>query len=343
MEWMNQVHGEPLSWLLEEDLEFPAVRYCAMRDLLDYEPDDPRLVAARDAAMHSGTIPAILDAQEPEGYWVKPGAGYSPKYQGTVWQIIFLAQMGADGDNPIVRKGCDYVLNNNRSSWGSFSYNASLAGMIHCLEGNLCSALVDLGFLGDERLDEALEWMARSVTGEGIAPAEERNAPMHYYLSGNCAPGFACSANNRLPCAWGAVKVMLALGKVPQSLRTGNIKSAIEVGREFLLSRDPAVADYPMGYKDTPSRSWFQFGFPLGYVADVLQTLEALVGLGCGEDVRLTPALDMLLSKQDEQGRWKMEYSYNGKMWSDIENKGKPSKWVTLRALRVLKAASQPA
>ena len=47
-----------------------------------------------------------------------------------------------------------------------------------------------------------------------------------------------------------------------------------------------------------------------------------------------------MLSKQDAAGRWKMEYTYNGKTWADIEEKGKPSKWVTLRALCVLKAAS---
>jgi hypothetical protein len=339
MEWMKHINGEPLSWLLEEDLEYPGVRYCAMRDLLDYDPEDSRLVAARDAAMHSGTITAILDAQQPEGYWVKPGAGYSPKYRGTVWQIIFLGQMGADGDHPVVKRGCDYLLEHSRSDRGGFSANATLAGMIQCLQGNLCSALIDLGHLGDERLDGALDWMARSVTGEGIAPAQERNAEVRYYLSGNCAPGFACSANNQLPCAWGAVKVMLALGKVPESHRTGNIKAAIDLGREFLLSRDPAAADYPMGYKDAPSRSWFQFGFPLGYVCDILQTLEALVGVGVGADTRLTPALEMLLSKQDDYGRWKMEYSYNSKMWSNIEKKGQPSKWVTLRALRVLKVA----
>jgi hypothetical protein len=50
--------------------------------------------------------------------------------------------------------------------------------------------------------------------------------------------------------------------------------------------------------------------------------------------------LRLVLSKQDAAGRWKMEYTYNGKTWADIEEKGKPSKWVTLRALCVLKAAS---
>ena len=130
---------------------------------------------------------------------------------------------------------------------------------------------------------------------------------------------------------------MLALGKVPEAARTPAIHAAIATGSEFLLSRDPAVADYPMGYADKPSQSWFRFGYPIAYVTDVLQTLEVLTALGYGGDARLRPALDLLLSKRDKQGRWRMEYSYNGKMWVDVERKGEPSKWVTLRALRVLK------
>jgi hypothetical protein len=134
---------------------------------------------------------------------------------------------------------------------------------------------------------------------------------------------------------------MLALSKVPEGYRTDAIHRAIENGITFLLSRNPAVADYPMGYSTKPNLSWFKFGFPVFYVTDVLQNLEVLTALGLGGDERLTPALELLLSKQDAQGRWKMEYTYNGKMWVDIEEKGKPSKWVTLRAMRVLKRASK--
>jgi hypothetical protein len=209
--------------------------------------------------------------------------------------------------------------------------------MIHCLQGNLAAALIDLGWWGDERLDTTLDWLARSVTGQGIASADQRDAPVRYYRSGNSAPGFACSANNHLPCAWGAVKAMLALSKVPQDDRTPAIQAAIDLGIEFLLGRDPAVADYPMGYATKPSRSWFHFGYPIGYVTDMLQNLEVLAALGYGGDPRLKPALGLVLSKQDGQGRWKLDYTYNGKTWADVEQKGRVSKWVTLRALRVLK------
>ncbi len=106
---------------------------------------------------------------------------------------------------------------------------------------------------------------------------------------------------------------------------------------EFLLSRDLAKADYPAWQRI--SGEWFKFGFPLSYTADVLEALLALAEAGYARDKRLQNAYDRVLSKRDADGRWAMKHSLNGKMWADIEVKGKPSKWVTLRALRVLQAA----
>jgi hypothetical protein len=336
MEQLLERDKAAMDWLLEDDARNPGPRYYALRELLDKPEDDPEVTAAQAAVMESGPVPAILEAQDPAGFWVEPGPGYYPKYRGTVWQIIFLAQLGAGGRDPRVRAGSDYVLEHSRSKHGGFSMNGAPSGMIHCLQGNLGASLIDLGRLGDERLDEALEWLARSITGRDIAPATERKAPVRYLRSGNSGPGFPCSANNHLPCAWGAVKAMLALSKVPETSRSPAVQEAIEVGAAFLLSRDPAAADYPMGYSKKPNRSWFKFGYPVGYVTDVLQNLELLTALGYGGDPRLEAGLALLRSKQDERGHWPMEYTYNGKTWIDVEEKGKPSKWVTLRALRVL-------
>jgi hypothetical protein len=342
MTWDGALKGDPLPWLLEPDPANPGVRFFALTELLGRPASDPEVRQARAAVMETGPVLAILQAQDSEGFWVEPGPGYYPKYTGTVWAMIFLAQLGADGGDTRVQAGCEYVLDHTRSGYGGLSADGRPGGMIHCLQGNLGAALIDLGWLGDPRLEDALDWLARSVIGQGIEPAESRQAPVRFYRSGNSAPGFACSANNHLPCAWGAVKAMLALSKIPEGERSPAVQSAIDAGSTFLLGRDPAVADYPMGYADKPSRSWFRFGYPMGYVTDVLQNLEVLTALGHGGDPRLKPALDLMLSKQDRQGRWALEYTYNGKTWVDVEEKGAPSKWVTLRALRVLKRVSSP-
>jgi hypothetical protein len=324
-----------LDWLMEKS--DPGVRFFALRDLMGAPSNDPDVVAARRATVRSSPVKEILDAMEPEGFWVKPGPGYSPKYTGTMWQVIFLGQFGADPENKKVRLAGNYVLDHSRSERGGFSASATAGGLVQCLQGNLVASLLELGFAEDKRLKEAMTWLARSVTGEGIAPSSDKEADVRYLRSANSGPGFECSANRWLPCAWGAIPTMDALSRVPPRARTPSIRRAMEAGADFLLSRDPAVADYPMGWTTKPNGSWFKFGYPMGYVTDVLRNLEVLVRLGLGKDPRLANAREMLLAKRDAQGRWPLEYSYAGKSWFDLGQKKKSSKWVTLRALRVLK------
>jgi hypothetical protein len=287
--------------------------------------------------MRSEPIRPILEAQNPAGWWVKPGGGYSPKYTGTVWELIFLDQLGADADDPRIQRACDYVLDHALTSSGGFGASGTMGDgppppsrAIHCVNGNLMRALIGFGRIDDDRVQDAVEWAARAVTGEGVD---------RYYASGTSGPGFACAANEKRPCAWGAVKELLGLSRIPQSKRSQLVSAATDQGVEFLLSRDPAVADYPMPSRDAkPSSSWFKLGFPVGYVTDVLQNLEALAELGHAKDPRLGHALRWLQVHQDE-GRWTNRYAYNGKTVVDIEHQGQPSKWVTLRACTVLRAA----
>ena len=71
----------------------------------------------------------------------------------------------------------------------------------------------------------------------------------------------------------------------------------------------------------------------------MLQIVEALAAVGYGHDKRLANAVTLIRDKQDDQGRWPLEYDYAGKTWGDFGRKQQPNKWVTLRALRALKAA----
>lgn len=335
MSWQDQLRGDSISWLLEA--KTPEVRHLALRDLLDCPPGDSERRAASKAAHTKGAIAPILAKMEEAGYWVEPGPGYNPKYRSTVWSIILLAQLGASvtGDERIAR-ACSYLVDHAMTAGGQFTATGAPSGTVDCLQGNLIWALLELGY-EDARLGQAFEWMARSDTGDGIAPMEDRQAKVRYY-AGKCGPGFACGANNKLPCAWGCVKVLLAMGKLPKSQRTPLFKRAIRLGVDFLLGVDPAEAAYPTGYSQKPSQNWWRFGFPVFYVTDLLQLVEALATLGYGADRRLARTLTILQDKQDANGRWALEYEYTGKTWVDFGAKKQPNKWVTLRALRVLKA-----
>ena len=171
-----------------------------------------------------------------------------------------------------------------------------------------------------------IDWLAGAITGEDFTA---------FYASGTSGPGFCCVANAGQPCAWGAVKALRALTHLPAKWRSPRTDKATRQAAEFLLSHDLSKADYP--YTQRINEEWFKFGFPLSYTSDVLETLLVLCEAGCARDPRLMPAIDLVRSKRDATGRWALKHSLNGKMWADIETKGQPSKWVTLRALRVLK------
>lgn len=314
-----------LDWLLEKSN--PSVRYFTLRDLLGRSPDDREIKAARRAIMTSPPVRSILAAQHSDGYWVKPGGGYGPKYQGTDWQILFLAELGADGANRQVRKGCEYLLEHAQAAHGGISLfgNTRPSGAVHCLNGNLLWALVALGYERDKRVARTADWVAGAIIGDDV------NLLAH---SATCGPNFQCTANGKLPCAWGAVKALRALASLPEQWQSARVDKAKQVAVEFLLSRDLARADYP--YPQRVSGEWFKFGFPLSYTSDVLEALDALRAASYGHDPRLEHAREFVRAQRGSDGKWKMRHSLNGKMWVDVEVKGEPSKWITLRALRAL-------
>lgn len=220
-DWLARLNGDPLPWLL--DGEEPAVRHRALRDLLCQPNGDPEVVAAR-VAPAADPIRTILDRQDPEGWWEMPGAGYVPKYRSTVWSPIILDQLGADGADPRIRRACEYLLEHTQAPNGGFASQGGRkrptdGSVIHCLNGNLLSALVGFGWLENERVQRALAWQSSSITGEGSIR----------FTGTTRGPAFACGINEGLPCGWGAVKAVLALARVPVASRTPAVARALNL------------------------------------------------------------------------------------------------------------------
>ncbi len=327
------LNQKALKWLLAQNN--PSLRHLVLRDLVHLPAHDPEMLQARQQAHQTGMIADILAQMQPEGYWVEAGAGYLPKYTSTVWSIVLLAQLGAElACDARIAVACQYLLDHALAEGGQFGAAGTPSSTADCLQGNLLWALRQLGCT-DARLEKAYDWLVRSVSGEGIAAQEDKKAPQRYY-AGKCAPNFACGSNNKLPCAWGAVKVMLALGQIRPEEHTPLSRRAVQQGIDFLLGVDPATAAYPTGYAAKPSQNWWKFGFPVYYVTDLLQLAEALGRLGCASDVRLDNLIALICEKRTPEGTWLLAYDYQGKTWGNFGEKKQPNPWVTLRALTVL-------
>ena len=321
---------DTITWLLEEDN--PNVRYLTLRYLLSRPEDDPQLRRTREDIMQADPVATILEAQQAEGYWVRSGGGFSPSYTSSLYQIYFLAELGALPEDERVQRGCEYFLNNGLASSGgvSMSRKPVPSSVVHCMNGDLLASLIRLGRGDDPRVQRMLEWQINAILDIG---------GVKFQKSATCAPNFACGNNAGAPCAWGSVKALKGLSAVPETHRTPELQEALQRGADLLLSVDPVNGAYPGDIER--SATWFTFGFPMIYRTDVLEAASLLAGLGYGQDPRLDSTFDLIMEKRNSEGRWILEKSLNGKMWCDIEEKKQPSKWITYRALRALKMAGR--
>lgn len=162
--WRSALRGDPVPWLLEQ--QDPAIRHLGLRELLDEREDAPSVRRARAAAMRVPPISSILDGQERQGYWVKPGSGYGPKYTGTAWSVMFLDQMGADPRDRRIQRACTYVLEYTQAPNGGFGWSNRDGGVVHRLNGDLLRALIDFGLLDDPSIRASPEWQARARSPE---------------------------------------------------------------------------------------------------------------------------------------------------------------------------------
>lgn len=319
-------------WLLGEDN--PSVRYLALTRLLGRPEKNPDVRRARASIMTRGAVPRILDRMHPDGYWGRPDRFYHDKYRGSVWQLIVLAEHCADPRDPRVRRAGEFILDRaqDRSTGGFAMHEAVRTGggrpreVIPCLTGNMVWALLRLGFAKDPRVRQGVDWLARYLRFDD---GESQPPPDFAYNHWEMCFG-------RHACLMGIVKGLKALAEVPAATRSVRVKHCVRDGGEFLLRHHVYKRSHDLRRVSRPG--WRRFGFPRLWGTDALEVLLVLTRLGV-RDPRMQEALDLVSAKRGADGRWLLDDSFNDRFLVPVETRGRPSKWVTLNALSVLRAA----
>lgn len=318
-----------LHWLLDES--DPCARLATFKLLQGKIDADPDVQSARASAMNTGTIGRILLKQNPDGSFGDMERFYLDKYKGTVWTLLVLAELDADPMDVRIRKACEFIMEHSQDpDSGGFSMKMSLrtgsalgSSVIPCLTGNMAYSLLKLGLADDERVMRAIEWIIKfQRTDDGEYTT---SLPMDYEKLTPCF--------GRHICHMGAAKALKALAAVPEGMRTARMREKTDELVEYFLIHRLFKKSHDLEKTSRPG--WLRLGFPLMYQTDILELLMIMADLGI-KDSRLEDALDVLRGKITPEGTWIMETSNNGKMIADIEKKGSPSKWITMRALSVL-------
>ncbi len=338
-----QVPPETIEWLTGEDN--PAVAVLTRRELLG-EKASKGLDALWARRNEYAPVATILSLMHEDGSWAKGTQDYK-KYQGTLWQVHFLGEMHADGSDERAARAAENAFARQLDDGSWSANNMRPNGSIACLTANVGRALARLGYARDERVVAALRHLVDLYGELGVIDCRWG---LPYQLNGYC--------HMLTP------KELLFLSEVPQdlwpsgagalrdacleALRDKEVHRCLPVeSREFQdaiyelpaaeqrVFRDRFLGEHPtLHYKEKPG--WLRFGFPLSYNSDALEALSALAAAGEKPRPEYAAAIELVRSTADARMRWTMRNTFNGKMLADVEVKGEPSKWLTLRALRVL-------
>jgi len=303
-DWQKSLKGDALPWLLEQDN--PSVRYWTLVDILDRPADDPEVQAARAAIPHQLLVQELFALQHPQGYW---GEDETKPYtaQGAVTALSLLHMLGVAPDERNTA-GCDSFLRFCQHESGGFSLTRTLrSGIFPCTTGEHLPFLVYFGLADDPRLRLAFAYLIEDISTQDALD---------------------CGRYQHRDCLWGAIAALNGLAVLPPDMRTAQSESVVVHLANALLD---AGYDFEGEHK-----RWLTFGVPRAW--DLLSALKALAVHGYAGDPRFAPLLARVLDCQDNGGRWPC--GSVSRTWP-VEKRNRPSKWVTLDALRVLRRIAQ--
>jgi len=302
--WEARLKADPIPSLLEP--ENPSVRYWTLIDLLDRPGDDPEVREAKAAIAQGPLVQNIFARQHPDGHW---GDDETKPYtaQGAVGALGILHMLGVEPDKRTAA-GCESMLRFCQNECGGFSLRKTQrSGIFPCTSGEHLPMLVYFGLGDDPRVRRAFGFVI-----EDMARPDALD----------------CGRYQHQDCLWGAIACLNGLAVLPADMRSSQSEAVVRRLADALLD-----VDYDF---ESEHKRWLTFSVPRMW--DLLSALRALAAHGYAQNARFSPLLNLVLACQDEEGRWRC--GSVSRTWP-LERRNRPSKWVTLDALRLLKAISE--
>ncbi len=304
-----------IQWLLDSD---PSIRWQVMRDLIGAPADEVAAERARVATEGMGA--RLLALQGADGSWA--GTAFNQGWDSTMHVLSLLRELGLDPASDDARRAVGLVRDRVRwkgwdwdGTWRGpeFDGNPFFAGEVEpCINGQVGAS----GAYFSQDIQRIIDRLLAEQLPDGGWNCEAAN-------------GSTRSSFNTTICVLEALLEYALAGGSSAEVTEARLR-----GQEYLLERrlfrrrsTGAVVD----------AAWTRFAFPTWWHYDVLRGLEYLRRAGVVPDERVAEAIDLVASKRDGDGRWSLETQHPGEMPVETdEGKGRPSRWNTLRALRVL-------
>jgi len=304
-----------IQWLLDSD---PSIRWQVMRDLIGAPADEVAAERARVATEGAGA--RLLALQGVDGRW--GGAAWNRGWNSTMHVLWLLRHLGLDPASAEARRAVGLVRDHvtwQGSGPQECDGNLFFAGEVEpCINGQVATAGAYFG--------QDVQGIVDRLLGEQLPDG-----------------GWNCEAPNRSTRSSFNTTICVLEALLEHERATGGMPEVIEArlrGQEYLLERRlfrRRSTGEVIERDRKGDAAWTRFAFPTWWHYDVLRGLEYLRSAGVTPDERVAEAIDLVASKRDGDGRWPLETRYPGEMPVETdEGEGRPSRWNTLRALRVL-------
>ncbi len=298
------------AWLMSGDV---SIQFQTARDLLGLSEKQTAPLRARIALEGWGKV--LLEKRRDDGHWAN--GLYSPKWTCTHYTLLELVGYGISPENEPCRQSAGLMLACKRGKDGGINYARTIEYSDVCINGmilNIASyfrlAEADVVFLVDYLLERRMDdgaWNCLYYRGD-------KHSSLHTTI--------------------GVLEGCWAYIEGGYAYRSAEVRDAMKTGIEFLLKhrlfrshRNGTIIDPKM----------LKFPYPPRWKYDILRALELLAASGTAYDPRIDDALDELMKKKRKDGTWPFQANHPGQVHIELEEAGKPSRWNTLRALRVLK------
>jgi len=294
----------------------PAIRWQTMRDLQNTSAKKWKTEQQR--TLTEGWGAQLLQFQAKDGSW--GGGIYTPKWTSTTYTLLTLCDIGIPRDHKPAQKAAELTIRRLLGSKCDDDFKSKLAACDRCIVGMILQVASYFG-IRDKRIDAVVENLLSEVMDDGAWNCRRNRKPKpphhsSFHTTYNVLDGLR---------EW--------LETTPKhKLRNGVLK-AEEDALQFTLNHRLFKSHHTGNIIDG---KFTKLSFPPRWHYDVLRGLRFFARIKSPHDNRLKDAIDILKKRRNEDGTWPLQYKYSGKVYFDMEKVGRPSRWNTLRALRIL-------
>lgn len=300
-----------IAWLMAGD---PAIRWQTLRDLRDAPMDEWQ--AERQRTIETGWGAQLLALQDADGRW--DGGIYSPKWTSTTYTLLTLYSIGIPSTCTAAQQGTHLMLNELLGMQVDPKFEQKLAACDRCIVGMILQLAVYFG-INDARINAMVDNLLSELMPDGAWNCRRLRRPRPHHSS------FHTTLN-----VLDGVREYLESGN---SYRRAEVLAAEQSALELLLQHRLFKSDQTGQIIDP---KFTMLSFPPRWHYDVLRGLAYFARANAPKDSRLQDAIDLLRQRQRKDGLWPVQHKYTGKSFFEMEKTGGPSRWNTLRALRVL-------